>query len=191
MLILGSRLISTPVMGLQTGTKLAETKNPVIDPGSLKIIAYEVSGRLLSENPSFIRIADIRELSDVGFIIDSNDEFIGLDDVINLKKIYELNFNLINHSVIDEIGRKLGKVCDYSLETDTFLIQQLNIKRNIIKSFNETNLLIHRTQIIEINDKDIIVKSNTKKLHSIQHPSKLSYINPFRSTVPQVENIEL
>lgn len=191
MLILGSRLISTPVMGLQTGTKLAETKNPVIDPGSLKIIAYEVSGRLLSENPSFIRIADIRELSDVGFIIDSNDEFIGLDDVINLKKIYELNFNLINHNVIDEIGRKLGKVCDYSLETDTFLIQQLNIKRNIIKSFNETNLLIHRTQIIEINDKDIIVKSNTKKLHSIQHPSKLSYINPFRSTVPQVKNLEL
>ncbi|HPF30986.1 MAG TPA: PRC-barrel domain-containing protein [Candidatus Saccharibacteria bacterium] len=191
MLILGSRLISTPIMGLQTGTKLAETKNPVIDPGNLKIIAYEVSGKLLSDNPSFIRIADIRELSDVGFIIDSNDEFIGLDDVINLKKIYELNFNLINHSVIDEIGRKLGKVCDYSLETDTFLIQQLNIKRNIIKSFNETNLLIHRTQIVEINDKDIVVKSNTKKLHSIQHPSQLSYINPFRSTVPQVENLEL
>ena len=80
MLLLGSRLIDTPIMGLQTGTRLATTKSPVIDPSNLKIIAYEVDGPLLVEHPSFIRIADVRELSNVGMIIDSSDEFIGVHD---------------------------------------------------------------------------------------------------------------
>lgn len=177
-------------MGLQTGTKLAETKGPIIDPGNLKIIAYEVEGRLLSEKPSFIRIDDVRELSDVGMIIDSNDEFIGLNDVIALKKIYDLNFKLIGHTVIDDAGHKLGKVEDYSLDTESFIIQQLRVKRNIVKSLTEASLLVHRSQIVEINDQNIIVRSTAQKLHSIPKPSQLSYINPFRHTTPQIENIE-
>lgn len=177
-------------MGLQTGTKLAETKNPIINPGNLKIIAYEVEGRLLSEHPSFIRIDDVRELSDVGMIIDSSDEFVGLDDVISMKKIYELDFKLIGHNVIDEIGHKLGKVEDYNIDTDSFIIQQFNVKRSIIKSLTETGLLIHRSQIVEINDQNIIVRATAKKLQTITKPNQLSYINPFRSTSPQVENIK-
>ena len=191
MLLLGSRLIDTPIMGLQTGTRLATTKSPVIDPSNLKIIAYEVDGPLLVEHPSFIRIADVRELSNVGMIIDSNDEFVGTDDIVALKKIYELNFKLIGLNVIDESKHKLGKVNDYSLDTDSFIIQQLNVKRGIIKSLADTELLIHRTQIIEINDHTITVRSTAKKLDPITKPSQLTYMNPFRSTAPQTENSDV
>lgn len=191
MLFLGSRLIGTPIMGLQTGTKLASTKAPVIDPSNLKIIAYEVDGSLLTEHPSFIRIADVRELSNVGMIIDSNDEFVGIEDVIALKKIYELDFNLIGLNVIDETGRKLGKIEDYSLDTDSFVIQQLNVKRGIIKSLAETGLLIHRSQIIEINNHDIVVRTTAKKLEPITKPGQLTYMNPFRSATPQTGNVDI
>lgn len=188
MLLLGSRLIGTPIMGLQTGTKLAATKVPIIDPSNLKIVAYEVDGPLLAEHPSFIRIADVRELSDVGMIIDSNDEFVGAKDVVALQKIYELDFNLIGLTVIDEIGHKLGKVDDYSLDTDSFIIQQLNVKRGVIKSLADTGLLIHRSQIVEINDRSIIVRTTAKKLEPITKPGQLSYMNPFRSPTPQTDS---
>jgi len=188
MLLLGSRLIDTPIMGLQTGTKLAATKVPIIDPSNLKIVAYEVDGPLLAEHPSFIRIADVRELSDVGMIIDSNDEFVGAKDVVALQKIYELDFNLIGLTVIDEIGHKLGKVDDYSLDTDSFIIQQLNVKRGVIKSLADTGLLIHRSQIVEINDRSIIVRTTAKKLEPITKPGQLSYMNPFRSPTPQTDS---
>jgi len=188
MLLLGSRLIGTPIMGLQTGTKLAATKAPIIDPSNLKIVAYEVDGPLLAEHPSFIRIADVRELSDVGMIIDSNDEFVGAKDVVALQKIYELDFNLIGLTVIDEIGHKLGKVDDYSLDTDSFIIQQLNVKRGVIKSLADTGLLIHRSQIVEINDRSIIVRTTAKKLEPITKPGQLSYMNPFRSPTPQTDS---
>lgn len=185
MLIPGSRLINTAIMGLQTGTPLAKTKSPIIDPANLKIVAYEVEGPLLNERPSFIRIADVRELSDVGMIIDSSDEFIGLDDVIQVKKIIDLDFQLVGMPVIDELKRKLGKVNGYNVDTDNFKIQQLNVRQNAIKSITGTGLLIHRSQIVEINNQNIIVKSAARKLEPIKQPEKMSYINPFRSSAVQ------
>ena len=191
MLILGSRLTNIPIMSLQTGTKLAVTKKPVIDPGSLMVIAYEVEGPLLSERPSFIRIADVRELSDIGMIIDSNDEFVGVKDVITIQKIYELNFNLVGLKVIDETKHKLGKIDDYSIDTDSFIIQQLNVKQGILKSLTDTTLLIHRSQIIEINDYEVIVKTTAKRLEPIDKLNKLTQLNPFRSQSPQTENTKV
>lgn len=190
MLILGSRLINIPVMGLQTGSKLATTSKPIIDPTNLKILAYEVNGPMLSEKPSFIRIADVRELSDVGMIIDSNDEFIGINDVIKIKEIHELNFNPIEMTVSDESKRKLGKVYNYSLDTDNFIIQQLNVKQGIFKSLSDSELLIHRSQIVEINNNEIIVKTTAQKLKPISKPNQLKYMNPFRSQSPQTDNIK-
>ena len=182
MLLLGSRLLNAPVMGLQTGTKLATTKCPVIDPANLKIVAYEVEGAMLSERPSFLRVADVRELSNVGMIIDGSDEFFGKDDIINIRKILDLSFHLIGLNVIDESKRKLGKVFDYSVDSDSFFIQQINVKPSVIKSFSQSELLVHRSQIVEINDYSIIVKSASKKLEPLAKPEKLSYINPFRAT---------
>lgn len=188
MLLLGSRLIGTPIMGLQTGTRLAQAKLPLIDPSNLKIVAYEVDGPLLSDHPSFIRIADVREFGSIGMIIDSSDEFIGLKDVIKIEELYNLGFKLVGMTVVDEMKHKLGKVEDYSLDADSFMIQQLNVKRTILKSITDTSLLVHRSQIIEINDRHIIVKTTAKKLEPIAKQEKLSYINPFRSTSPQPDS---
>ena len=188
MLILGSRLIGTHVMGLQTGTQLATTKSPVIDPGNLQIVAYQVEGPLLVERPSFIRMADVRELSDVGMIIDSSDEFVGLSDVISIEKIFKLNFNLIGLVVIDQSKHRLGKVSNYSLDTSSFMIQQINVSRGGLKSLSDTELLVHRSQIVEINDKAIIVRSTAQKLQPIEKSTQLSYLNPFRHSAPQHEN---
>ena len=190
MLLLGSRLIGTAVVSLQTGTRLAITKCPIIDPNNLKIVAYEVEGPMLAERPSLIRIADVRELSDIGMIIDSNDEFIGVEDVVSIKKIYSLGFKLIGLLVIDEAKRRLGKVIEYTIETDGFVVQQINVKPGAMKSLSETELLIHRSQIVEINDREIIVRAAAKKLQPIEKPARLAYLNPFRSTSPQTESAD-
>lgn len=171
-------------MSLQTGTKLAITKSPIIDPSNLKIMAYEVDGPMLNERPSFIRIADIREFSSVGLIVDSNDEFIGVKDVISIQKLHELGFQLIGMKVVDEFKQKLGKVYDYSLDANGFIIQQLNVKPGGLKSLADTELLVHRSQIIEINNQNIIVKTAARKLAPI-NTDKLTYLNPFRSSSPQ------
>jgi uncharacterized protein YrrD len=138
-------------MSLQTGGKLAHTEKAIINPANLQIVAFEVSGTLLTEKPSFLRIADIREYGRLGMIIDSTDELVGLDDVIQIERLYKQNFSLIGMQVIDESGHKLGKIDGYTVETDDFIIQQINVKKGIFGSFNDTGHLIHRSQIVEIN----------------------------------------
>jgi uncharacterized protein YrrD len=187
MLVNGSQLIDTPIMGLHTGAELAKTKTPIIDPSNLKIVAYEVDGPLLDQRPSLIRIADIREMSDIGLIVDSSDEFISIDDVIAIKKIYDLNFRLIGLNVVDELKHKIGRVSEYNINTSTFIIEQLGVKPGILKSLAEHELLIHRSQIIEISDTTIVVKSAAKKLQPVTETETLTYLNPFRSSTPQLD----
>jgi uncharacterized protein YrrD len=190
MLLLGSQLIDTPVLSLQTGARLAAANTPLIDPTSLKIVAYVLEGPLLTERPSLVLTDDIRELSTIGMIVDSSDEFIGLEDVIKIDKLYKLGFNLLGMNVIDESKHKLGKVEDYSVESDNFVIQQLNVKRGVLKALTETSLLVHRSQIVEINDHSIIVRTTAKKIEKVVKAERRSYVNPFRSTSPQPENTD-
>lgn len=188
MLVLGSRLTDTAVMSLQTGARLARAARPIIDPANLKIMAFEVDGPLLSEHPSFLRTDDIREIGTVGMIIDSNDELVGGDDVIKLKELRSMNFLLVGMAVIDEHKHKLGKVEDYTVETGSFVIQQLHVKRGVIKSLTDTGLLVHRSQITEINDDAIIVKSlANKSVEPVMQASRHDYVNPFRSSNPTPE----
>ncbi len=186
MLILGSRLLTTPVMSLQTGTRLAQTMKPIIDPANLRILAYEVDGPLLAEKPSFVRTNDIREYGRLGIIIDSNDELIGLEDVIQIQKIYGLQFSLIGTQVVDEHKRKLGKVDDYTLDTTDFVIQQLNVRRGFFKGITDTGLLINRSQIIEINNTTIVVKApSVKSAEPVMQAMRGEFSNPFRAPKPQ------
>jgi hypothetical protein len=189
MILIGSALENAPIMGLQTGAELARTKRPIIDPANLGVVAYELEGPLLDETPSLLRIADVRELSDLGFIVDSSDEFIQPQDVIKVKEIYDLNFNLVGMPVTDEKNSKLGKVIDFTLDTSGFIVQQLTVRRPLIRSLNDTELVIHRSQIIEINDHSIVVHSQAKVPEPKAHEVVGSYINPFRKSEPANESV--
>lgn len=191
MLILGSRLKNLSVMGLQTGSELAVTKQAVIDPRNLSIIAYRVEGPLLGGAESYLRVEDARELSDIGFIIDSIDDFVAPDDVIKLREVLDLNFRIDGIKVIDEKRHTIGKVVDYTLEAGGFTIQQLTVKRPLIKRFNDTELLIHRSQITEITDTTIIIHSETEMPEHTAVSTPGSYVNPFRKERPAAESIDL
>lgn len=187
MILLGSSLTNAPIVGIQTGTELARTNKPIIDPADLSILGYELEGPLLDVHPSILRIDDVRELSDLGFIVDSSDEFVGVDDVVKLASVYNLHFDLVGMTVQDEKQHKLGKVIDFTLETTTFLIQQLTVKRPLFKSFSDTELIIHRTQIIEINNDAIVVHSEAKAPEPELREVVGSYVNPFRKSKPTAE----
>jgi hypothetical protein len=176
-------------MSLQTGGELARTKMAVVDPANLAIIAYELSGPRLTMHPTLLRIVDIRELSDLGMIVDSEDEFVTEHDVIKLDEIYKLKFDPINMLVTDEKRRKLGHIIDYTLDVSGFIIQQLTVRRPLLRSLNDTELLIHRSQIIEINDKSIVVHSEAKAPEPERKDVVGSYINPFRKSESAAESI--
>ncbi|PID33491.1 hypothetical protein CR969_00420 [Candidatus Saccharibacteria bacterium] len=191
MLFNSEKFLNSPVMSLQTGSELARTSKAIIDPRDLTIVAYELEGRMLDRSPSLLMIRDIREIGPLGMIIDSTDELVAPGDVINLKKVYEYQFKLLDKPVIDEDKRKVGKVIGYTLESSSFVIQQLQIKRPLLKSFGDTELLVHRSQIVKITDEEIIIKSASvhHKVEQTEPKPIASYDNPFRKQ-PQPESAD-
>jgi hypothetical protein len=178
-----------PVMGLQTGGELARTEREIINPHTLEVVAYQLNGPLLDTHPSLLRVADVREFSDIGMIVDSSDEFVSPDDIIKLNEIYQLHFSLHDKPVVDTKRRKLGKVIGYTIETGGFVIQQLNVKRPFFRSLSDTELLIHRSQIKEISDSQIVVESELKTPAPVLKAVRDTYSNPFRkSSGPQPEH---
>lgn len=188
MLLPLDRLLQTAVMSLQTGVELARVKYALIDPRDLTIVAYELEGHNLDQHPSYLRPIDARELSHLGFIVDSNEEFVGVDDVIRIREVIDFGFDLIGLEVVDNQKRKLGKVVSYAIDSGSFSVQQLSVRRPLLKSFGETELLINRSQIIEVSDTTVKVASADTK-----EPAKMplrEFSNPFRGTNIQPEAID-
>ena len=66
------------------------------------------------------------------------------------------------------------------------------MKRPLLRSLQEAELLIHRSEIVEINDDEIIIKSATnKKKIKAQKSNSLDYVNPFRQKSPQAEAVKI
>ena len=189
MLILGSKLLQQPVMSLQTGGELGRVSEAVIDPGTLAIVAYKVHSPLV-HGTVYMRIEDCRELSDIGFIVDSVDEFVAPGDIIKLDEVISYQFHLVGTKVTDEKRSKLGKVSDYTIDIGTFTIQQLTVRRPLLRSLSDTELLIHRSQITEINDSAIVVHSKAEIPEHTRLTTPGSYVNPFRKTKPAADSFD-
>lgn len=190
MLVLSSRFNATPILSLQTGTRIAQTMRSLVDPSNLTVTAFEVDGPLIVDRPSFLRVNEIREIGSLGMIVDSSDDLVGIDDVIKLKKLYDIQFELIGMAVITEDKKKLGKVEEYILDSESFVIQQLSVKRGLLRGLADTGLLIGRQQVVSITDNEIIVKSTatSAKKQPIMEAVRHEYVNPFRKPSTQVES---
>ena len=192
MLVSAERFDNAPVMSLQTGSELARTARAVIDPRVLTVIAYELDGALLDQQPTLLRIADMREIGPLGIIIDSVDELISPSDVIKIKEVYEYHFDIVGMKVVDEKNHTIGKVIGYTVEAGNFVIQQLRVKRPLLKSFGDTELLIHRSQVVKVTDDKVIVKApSIRHKEPVVEPVQQAFENPFRKqSQPQPESID-
>lgn len=183
MLVTNSKLIGTPILSVQASGAIARITSPIIDPDTLKILAFYVDGPAINATNHILDTRSIREYSSLGAVIDSEDELVSSDDVIKIQKILELNFNLLGLKVETKKGSKLGKIIDFTATSEDFIIQQIIVKRPTIKSFIDPELTIHRREIVEITDTKVIVKDEEKviKARAAKEDFVPNFVNPFRT----------
>ena len=186
MLVYNSKLIGTPVLSVQASGAIAEITAPVVNPDNLKVLAFKLQGPVVNAANNLLDIKSIREYSPLGMVIDDNDELIGPEDVVKIKEILDLNFNLIGLKVETKKGSKLGKITDFTLTSEDFTIQQIIVKRPTIKSFMDPELTIHRREIVEITDYKVVVKDEEKviKARASKEDFVPNFVNPFRTHEP-------
>lgn len=181
-----NRFIDTPIISLQVEAEIARTTEPIVDPRQLVVVGFFVTTQK-HEPRQVIHTADIREVSHIGLIVNSFEAIMPLDDLVRLQKILDFEFELLNTPVFDEDGNKYGRVCDYSVDPDSFYVQQLFTQRSFIKSLTSLSQIIHRSQIVSITNEKIIIKSPTVDVED-GVPAKRSLVNPFRPAPQQQGN---
>lgn len=191
MLLIGSKVAGMPVLSLHVGGKIANTKQAIIDPEDLRVIAYTVEGPIIKNDPELgdiLDTQDIREISESGLIIDSADRFVNREDVIRFDEVMDLGFNLVGLKVVTQNGKKLGKIIDYTMDSTTFMIYQLIVQRPFMSSLMDPELTINRSQIIEVDDYKVTIKHDKaqvkmpkeKKKAAAQEEFVPNFTNPFR-----------
>lgn len=157
MLQLGGSLINKAVLSLRTSSKIGEVVGVIINPNNLKIEGFYVKVPNSKENLILIT-QDIRENSLNGFIINDQEVLTGPEELVRLKHVLKLDFQLLNKPVVTVGKTKLGKINDYAADSETLYIQKLYVGQSLLKSFSGGQLSIDRDQIVEITNKKIVIQ---------------------------------
>ena len=191
MLVNSERLLNCPVLSLHVGGMIAKTNEIIIDPNDLKIAAFRLEGpQIGGDVGDYLQENRIREYSSMGMVVDSLDDFVDANDVVSLQKILGLNFSLVGMKVVTKKGTKLGKVSDYTVNTEGFMVQQLIVQRPIMKAFLDPELVIGRSEVVEINDHAIVVRDEESKIraNATKEDFVPNFVNPFRE--PQLSTAD-
>lgn len=158
---LSASLINQPVMSLRTGAPVASDTKPIINPNNLKIEGFFCQDRFSKETLVLVT-QDIRDKIPQGFVINDHEVLSPPDDLIRLKKVIDIEFELIGKPVVTEKNQKVGKVNDYAADLASMYIKKIYVGQSMIKSISNGQLSVERDQIVEITSKKIIIKEPLK-----------------------------
>ena len=156
MLQLSSSLLNKSVMSLRTGGEIASISAPIINPDNLKIEGFYCEDRY-DKKQLVLLFQDIREILPQGYVVNDHEVLVEPEELIRLKDVIALDFELIGKQVATVSKQKVGKVSDYATETETMMIQKVYVAQSVFKSFSGGSLSVDRNQIQEITPRRIII----------------------------------
>ncbi len=157
---LASDLVDQPIISLQTGQVVAWAAPPVLNIDNLEVVAFTCVIPHQKE-PLLLLTGDIRQYAADCIIIDDEDELTSPHDIVRFTTDLSHNYSPLGKPVVADTGRKLGTVEDYSINLETHRVQKLYIRQSLLRALFGSNLIIDRTQIIDITPKQITVRDAT------------------------------
>lgn len=166
--------LDRPVMSLRTGGVIARTVSAIINPNNLKIEGFYCSDSINGGSMILLE-QDIRDNIPQGLVVNDYDALSEKDDLVRLKEILEIGYELMGKPVVAETKAKIGKVNDYAVDDATLYVQKIYVSQNVLRSLNNGQLAVDRDQIVEITNRKIIIKEPLK-------PVKAGVVSPVLGT---------
>jgi len=144
-------------MSLRTGGAVATTLAPIINPNNLKIEGFYCEDKF-SKDTLILVTSEIRDIIDHGIVVNDHDALSQADELVRLKDLIKLSFDVLGKPVETVSKERLGKVNDYAADDQTLYIQKLYVGQSILKSLSGGQLSVDRTNIVEITNKKIVIQ---------------------------------
>ncbi len=163
MLQLSASLAYRPVVSLRTSGEIATIEAPIINPNNLKIEGFFCADKF-SRKRLVLLTQDIRDNIKQGIIVNDHDVLTEPEELVRLKSIIDLGFDIIGKPVETVSKHKVGKITDFAVDDQTLYIQKLYAGPSIMKSLTSGQLSIDRDQIVEITNRRIVIKDLEKPI---------------------------
>lgn len=150
-------IIGSKITSLHTGRSVAQVVDLVIDPNNLNVAALVCFSRAQDDN-LYLLPTDIHEFSSGGISVQNEDALTSAEDLVKLQDLMQINFKLVGKKVLTDTKRKVGVVAEYVVDDESMKILKIHVRPPITKMINNSDRIIGRSQIIEVNDEEIIVR---------------------------------
>lgn len=157
MLLLSESILNRPVMSLRTGGTIATSTSIIVNPDNLKIEGLFCSAKE-SKKDLVLLFQDIRNIVSKGIVVNDHEALSTPEILIRLKKILDINYQLLGKNVVTVSKSRVGKVKDFALEAETFYIQKLYVTKSLVTNLMGEQLSVDRSQIVEITDNNIVIQ---------------------------------
>ncbi|MCU0667343.1 MAG: hypothetical protein MUF85_01875 [Patescibacteria group bacterium] len=161
MLLFGSSIVGSGLFSVRSSGRIGAVNSPLINPNNLHIDGFychthngQYSGIVIDQV--------IRAISYKGVIIDNHEDISEPNDLVRLKSVIDIKFQLIGKAVYSG-NSKIGKVINYVFDDKSLFIIKLHVQPSLLKSFGSSELIIDRQSIIEVSDSRITISDNTVK----------------------------
>jgi uncharacterized protein YrrD len=161
MLQLSEFLHNRNILSLRAGEAVATAIGPIVNPNNLKVEGFYCQDRF-EKKELILLVQDIREILKDGFVVDDYEKLVEPEELVRLKDILDLHFELIGKPVETIDKERVGKVNEFAVETDSMIIMKLYAHQPLFKSLTGGTLSIDRNQIHEITPKRIIINELLK-----------------------------
>lgn len=173
MLQLSKIFYDRKILSLRTGGPIGQALSPVINPSNLKIEGWYATA--IRERESYVLpAAEVRDIIAKGIVVNDHTSLTLTEDLVRLKNIIDLGFEVIGKTVRTESKKTLGKVVDYAVEDQSYVIKKLYITQGIIRNFTGQQLVVDRNQIIEITDRHVIVREIQERVFAGSQASQVA-----------------
>lgn len=160
MYVLASQLKNLPIISLQTGETITQIHSLIIEMERLEIVALKCVNMKEFKDP-ILMVRDIRQIASDCIIIDSEEDIGSAEDVVRLKEPIFANYSPIGSNVVSHMQRPIGKVEDFTINSESLKLQKLYIRQPIWRSWLGSSLIVAREQILDVKPKVIIVREAT------------------------------
>jgi len=157
MLQLSGSLLNRPILSLRTGGLVGNTLGPIINPLNLKIEGFYCHDNFDRKKKMVLLSQDIRDVIAQGIVVNDHESLSDPSELVRLKDTMTINFDIMSKHVVTTSKQKMGKVVDFAVDIDSMYIQKIYVAQSVFRSIARNNYGIDRTQIVEINDKKIII----------------------------------
>jgi uncharacterized protein YrrD len=160
MLVQYSKIIDSPVVELDTQTKVGVVHEIVINNTKFSVagIVLKKDSFLSFGEPNVVVSTDMVEMNSSALIVKNEEAVTPLSEAIRLKELIDHKYIGIYQRVVSKKGRNVGLVHDYLIDSATFRITKLYCRTLL----SERIIPIH--SVIKMEGKKIIIKDDFEKI---------------------------